>query len=135
MQSGPYFSDANYELDLGRYVAYICQQTGCPNLAAFLRAQSREETGYGRLFTSINNFANMGAADADPKAAPGYPTPEAGGQGWLDFLGWGNPNSTYAPFVAAAQAGEGSVLTLAQLIQQGGWATDSTYALDVADKA
>lgn len=134
MQSGPYWSDENYDPDLERAVAYICQQTGCPNIAEFLRRQSHEETGYGQLFTSINNYWNMGAVDANPQAAPRYPTPESGGQGWLDFLGWGNPNSTYADFMALAREGVSDVLTLATAIKAGGWATDPNYAQDVTDK-
>lgn len=121
-------------MDLERAVRYVCGQTGCPNLAEFLRRQSHEETGYGKLFTSINNFWNMGAVDSDPQAAPKYPTPEDGGQGWLDFLGWGNPHSTYARFKDLARGGEANVLTLATAIQAGGWATDPTYGQDVASK-
>ena len=134
LRNGWYWSDQGYDQDLERAVAYVCQQTGCPNLANFLRAQSHEETGYGRLFTSINNFWNMGAIDSNPQAAARYMTPEAGGQGWLDFLGWSNPRSTYARFKLLAQEGIEDVYALAAAIKAGGWATDPTYAQDVASK-
>jgi hypothetical protein len=135
VRNGVYWSDENYYADLERAVAYICQQTGCPNLAEFLRRQSHEETGYGRLFTARNNYWNMGAIDDNPQAAPTLATPEDGGQCWLNFLGWGNPRSTYALFMQAARDGVSDVLQLATFIKAGGWATDSNYAQDVADKA
>lgn len=124
-----------YEAALERAVAYICQQTGCPSIAEFLRRQSHEETDYGAMFTARNNYWNMGAVDDNPQAAPTLATPEAGGQCWLDFLGWSNPSSTYAPFVALAKQGVSDVLTLATAIKAGGWATDPTYPQDVTDKA
>lgn len=135
VRNGVYWSDTNYEADLLVAAEYIASTIGHPNVIHFLQAQSREEVGNGRLFTKINNYWNMGAVDSNPQAAPTLPTPQAGGQAWLDFLGWYNPHSTYASFKAAVANGESDVFTLATLIRAGGWATDPNYAAKVAAHA
>lgn len=107
-----------------------------PNIAAFLRAQSREEVGYGQRFSTKCNFWNVGNVDSDPRAGGAFDSPEACGRDYAAFIDpFGNGTGRYAAFMVAVHAGEADVLTLATLIKAAGYATDPTYAQDVADKA
>jgi hypothetical protein len=88
-------------------------------------AQAREETANGTQFSAANNFANWGGVpDSQGNLRPGYATPEAGAQGYVDFL---KNNSRYKNVLTAAQNGA-SPEEIADGLAAAGWAEDPNYA-------
>lgn len=119
--------------DLERAIVVVVAHFKAPNVADFLRHQSHEEVGYGRLFSTRLNMWNVGNTDEFPRSVA-YKSPEDAGRAYCEFVDNGSPTNTYRPFIRAVRAGESDVLTLAGLIKLGGYATDATYAQDVANK-
>ena len=132
--NGVYEWDLGYFADLERAIAVVVSYFEAPGLAPFLRAQSHEEVGYGRLFSTHLNFWNVGNTDEHPRSVP-YATPEDAGRAYCEFIDpFGNGSGRYGAFMAAVHAGETDILTLATLIWRAGYATSPNYPAQVAGK-
>jgi len=132
--NGVYEWDLGYSADLERAIAVVTAYFASPSMAAFLRAQSHEETGYGRLCSTHLNFWNVGNTDAYPRSVA-YASPEIAGRAYCQFIDpWGNGAGRYGPFMRLVRSGVSDILTLATAIKAAGYATDATYAQDVAGK-